>query len=586
MKRGVAKPLTPFADAVRIWRGAIEAAGCPDRLPAQTVGIDAAVGRVPAQVIRTLHPCPTYRAAAMDGYAVRSRELDGAGPEQPKRLALGEAALPLDTGAAVPAGFDAVVAKERARAARGSIEVRAQVAPGTNVRLPGDDVPPGVAIGWPGIALRPLDCATLVASGCTNVDVVKRPRLAILPTGDEIVPPGTKPAPGTVIESNASMIAGEARALGADVTVWPIIGDDDAAMERALREAIGAADVVAVIAGSSAGRRDRGGEAIARVGTIDVRGVATRPARPVILGHAGAVPLVDLPGYPVSCHLAFEAYVAPLLRRLAGFADPLPRRARLSESIEADGSLDEWRAGSLLMAPGSPRAVVVPLADVGGGLYRLAQADARFHLKRGTAHFGRFAAVPWTPLRDADAAARPLLCAPYDPLLEEMAALGGFRCRWTDDESGAALDAGLADAAGVVVRDGDLSILARRTGAGRKMLPLGLRREGVCHAHPHPTGANSHAPEGADAGTDPWEGAAAVAAGTRPSARCTKYVADRYELRFDEGEPALYAILWDDRPGHRFPWGIVLGAALSALADAAPALGWRSLGMPQEVRSR
>jgi molybdenum cofactor synthesis domain-containing protein len=577
-----------FSDAVRTWTARLEEAGCPHRLGSETLPLRDAVGRVPAQVARTKHPCPTYRAAAMDGYAVRSRDVESARAENPVRLRLGKDVIPVDTGNVVPAEFDAVIALEKTLLAskNKSITVSSAVAPGKNIRLPGDDAPPGVAVGWPGTALRPLDCATLAASGCTSVEVTIRPRLAVIPTGDEIVAQGTVPPPGSVIESNSLMIAAEAEAAGALATIWPITKDDDAALDRVLREALEGSDVVALIAGSSRGRRDRGAAAIERAGTIDVRGVATRPARPVVLGHAGTVPIVNLPGYPVSCHFAFDAYVAPLLRRLAGISDPMPRRARLGEAVETNGAFDEWRLATLLTAPGSPRSVAVPLADVGGSLYQLAQADARFHLKRGIARFGRYAAVPWSPLRDADSPARPLFVGPYDPLLEEMAALGGFRCRWTDDETGEALDAGEADAIGVIVRGGDLAALRKRAGEGRKMLPVGARSEGKAVAaavdHQGKSRVSTQSEPGKQLG-DPWAGAAAVAAGTRDSAPCTRYVAERFGVRFEEGDPAFYAVVWEDRPGHRFPWGIVLAAALSALADVAPALGWKNIGAPVEV---
>lgn len=569
----------PFADAVRTWHEALEAGGCPDRMPSELVGLADAVGRVPAQIARTKYPCPTYRAAAMDGYAVRSDDVARASTEEPVRLPIGVAAIQIDTGGAMPDGFDAVVPFERVCASGDDVEVARSVAPGKNVRLPGDDVPPGVAIGWPGTMLRAIDCAALVSSGCTSVEVVKRPCLAIIPTGDEIVPPGSPPKAGTVIESNTLMLASQARGLGADVVVWPIVKDDEAALDTALRSAIESADIVAMLAGSSAGRRDRCAGAIARIGTIDVRGVATRPGRPVVLGHAGSVPIVNLPGYPASCHFAFEAYVAPLLRRLAGLYDQMPRRARLAQAVETDGLCDEWHVASLLTAPGSPRALVVPFADVGGSVYQLAQADARFALKRGIAGYGRFACVQWTPLRDHDGAARALFTGPYDPLIEEMAALGGFRCRWTDDESGEALDAGLADAVGVVLRGGNLSSLRKRAGEARKMLTVGLRAEGRCFSR---EGASDRCKPGISFG-DPWEGAASVASGVLQSAPCTRYVAECFGLRFDEREPALYAVVWEDRPGHRFPWGIVLAAAMSALTDAAPALGWKSIGQPAEV---
>jgi hypothetical protein len=227
--------------------------------------------------------------------------------------------------------------------------------------------------------------------------------------------------------------------------------------------------------------------------------------------------------------------------------------------------------------------MVVPFDDIGGGLYQLDQADARFHLKRGTSSFGRYAAVPWTPLRGADAASRALFVGPYDPLIEEMAALGGFRCRWTCDETGEALDDGIADAVGVIVRDGKLASLRRRAGQGRMLLPIGARREGFARTDGDSKRTASFPQDAGDPLGDPWEGAAAVVAGVRPAARCTRYVAQRFDLTFEESEPALYAVVWEDRPGRRFPWGIVLAAALSALADAAPGLGWKNIGSATEV---
>ncbi|HYK51900.1 MAG TPA: molybdopterin-binding protein, partial [Candidatus Eremiobacteraceae bacterium] len=447
-----ARNATPFADAVRIWWSQLRDAGCPERLDAEAIAPHEAVGRAPAHVIRTKDPCPTYRAAAMDGFAVRAADVRDASPSKPKRLTIGKDAIPVDTGAVMLRDQNAVIPSEAAATDGSAIIVTRPVAPGKHVRLPGDDVPPGVAIGWPGIALRPVDCAALIASGCTTIDVVRRPRLTVIPTGDEIVASGTASKPGAVIDSNSPMIAAAARATGAEVNVVPVVADDDDALLKALSDAVANSDVVALLAGSSAGARDRGARTIGRAGVVDVRGVATRPARPVILGHSGAVAIVNLPGYPASCHFAFEAFVAPLLRRLGGFADPISRRARLARGMETDGSRDEWPLATLLTAPGSPRAIVDPLPDIGGGLYRLAMADARVHLRAGATKHPRHVAVRWTPLRDADSTASAVFCGPYDPLIEELAALAGFRCRWTSDESGEALEEGTADAVGIILR--------------------------------------------------------------------------------------------------------------------------------------
>ncbi|HET9342744.1 MAG TPA: molybdopterin-binding protein [Candidatus Eremiobacteraceae bacterium] len=581
---GGAPHATPFAEAVRTWWTHLRDAGCPDRLAAEAIALHDAVGRAPAHVTRTKEPCPTYRAAAMDGFAVRAADLRDASAANPKRLTLGTDATPVDTGAKVPRDKDAVIPIEAVVVDGQTIVVAERIAIGKHVRLPGDDVPPGVAIGWPGVALRPVDCAALIASGCTTIDVVRKPRLTVIPSGDEVVAAGAPSKPGSVIDSNSPMIAAAARALGAEVTVTAVIADDDGALLDALTDAVANSDVVALLAGSSNGARDRGARTIERVGAIDVRGVATRPGRPVILGHSGGVAIVNLPGYPASCHFAFEAYVAPLLRRLGGFADTQARRARLARDVDTDGSRDEWPLATVLTAPGSPRAIVDPLPDIGGGLYRLARADARFRLRSGTAHHVRHVAVEWTPLRESDDTSMPLFAGPYDPLIEELAALAGFRCRWTADESGEALEEGTADAAGIIVRDGSFERVQARLGKGRTLLVIGSRREGIAKAR-----SASHSSTGAAVelerrtSEDPWETAASIAAGMRTSARTTKFLAEQFALAFEEGKPALYAIVWEDGPGHRFPWAIAVPAALGAVASASGALGWEYIGMGSEV---
>ena len=594
--------LTSFAEAQRRWREALDAAGCPERLDAETVALTDAVGRVCARVERTLRPCPTYRAAAMDGFAIRAADVGGVGGDGPIPLKIGPSAEAIDTGEAIPEAFDAVVPIEHVRSTGGYIEIDAPVPAGKNVRLPGDDVPPGVAIGWPGRPLRALDCATLLAGGRVSIEAVRRPRLAIVPTGDELVPAGSAPREGTVIETNSTMIAHAARALGATVHVAPIVRDDDAVLERELRSALEASDVVVLLAGSSTGRRDRAAAVIAAVGSVDVHGVATRPARPVILGHSGSVAIAGLPGYPVSCHFAFEAYVAPLLRRLAGIADPPERRGRLAHAVDTDSASDVWRPATILTGVGSPRAIVDPLEEIGGDLYRLSTADARFHLKRGTPRFARYVAVQWSALRDPDAATLPLFTGPYDPLIEELAALAGFRCRWTQDETGEALDAGLTDAVGVLVRRGAEPALRARAGQGRKMVLIGVRSEGTAQrramrqsrATPQSKGRPLRPAHGSTMKvdpyidpyvSDPWSGAAAVAAGITASARTTRYIAERFGLSYTESDEVAYACIWDDRPGHRFPWGIALPAALAGLGEAAVRLGWKTLGHTEKQPS-
>jgi len=173
-------------------------------LTAEAVRLDDAHGRVAAEPVTSTVDLPPFPSSAMDGFAVDSHATAAASAATPVRVRVGTDAVPIDTGAAMPDGRDAVVPLEAAKVAGGIVTVTSPVAAGKHVRLPGDDVPPGVAIGWPGFALRPVDCAALIASGCTSVDVVRRPRVAVIPSGDELVAPGSPPRRSTASRATRS----------------------------------------------------------------------------------------------------------------------------------------------------------------------------------------------------------------------------------------------------------------------------------------------------------------------------------------------------------------------------------------------
>lgn len=307
---------------------------------------------------------PPFARSAVDGWAVRAVDVAGATAATPVVLRaagvvpMGAAAtaavgpglaVRLPTGGMLPPGADAVVMQEEVEAASGTVTVRRQVRVGENVVDRGVDVRAGEVLLPRGRRLRPADLGVLAGQGVARVEVTLPSRVAILATGDELVPPGAPLGPGQVHDSNSAALAGAVRAAGGLPTVLGIVPDERGAVEEAARRALAGHEMVLVSGGSSVGERDVVAEAIDALGPpgILVHGVAVRPGKPTVLGAAGAVPVIGLPGNPVSALVIFELFVRPVLDRLLG-ADPRTRpwrrvRARMASPLEGAKGREDHR---------------------------------------------------------------------------------------------------------------------------------------------------------------------------------------------------------------------------------------------------
>jgi molybdopterin molybdotransferase len=309
---------------------------------AEEVDLLAAAGRVVAAPIQAPEDVPGFLRATMDGYAVRAQDTFGASPGLPQYLEItghvpmglapsqainpGEA-LRLATGAMLPEGADAVVMVEyTAEHPDQSLEVRRSVAPGENVLQPDEDVRRGEVLFAAGRRLRPQDIALLAALGLGRVLVYRHPRVAIISSGDEIVPLEATPAPGQVRDSNAYYLAAQVRWGGGLADLGGIIPDDYEALQTALAAACRNADLILISGGSSVGSRDLTLEAIQALpgASLIAHGVALRPGKPTILAAIGPKPLLGLPGHPASAAIVMQVLGLPLLYRLAGLSDTGP----------------------------------------------------------------------------------------------------------------------------------------------------------------------------------------------------------------------------------------------------------------------
>jgi molybdopterin molybdotransferase len=318
-----------------------------DRFPpvgVEEVDLAAALGRVLAAPIAAPEDVPGFLRATMDGYAVRAQDTFGASVGAPQYLdikgevpmgvvpsqgVVGGETLRVPTGAMLPEGADAVVMIEyTAEHPDGTLEVRRAVAPGENVLQPGEDVAQGEMLFPAGLRLRPQEIGLLAALGVSQLPAYKIPRVAIISSGDEIVPLENRPSLGQVRDSNAYLAAAQVTEWGGLPMRLGIIPDDFAALQITLAEALEKTDLVLISGGSSVGTRDLTLKAIQALpgAEVLVHGVALRPGKPTILaslGPGGKKPLLGLPGHPASAAVVMEVLGRPLLLRLAGLADPV-----------------------------------------------------------------------------------------------------------------------------------------------------------------------------------------------------------------------------------------------------------------------
>jgi putative molybdopterin biosynthesis protein len=364
----------PAAAALELWLTACAAAGCPERVGTMHLPLAEAVGRVTAAPIWAVRSSPVGDTAAMDGIAVLARDTAGASPTTPLRLPADRHVV-VDTGDPMPDGCDAVVMREHVHVVDDEAEIMAAVPPYQHVRSIGEDVSAGELLLPQGHRLRPVDVAAAAAAGQTELQVRRRPRVAVIPTGDEIVPVGSPPEAGSILDTNSLMLVAQAEQLGCEAWAEPIEPDVVDRIKAAVRAAAAKADLVIVIAGSSAGRDDYTARVVAELGVLAVHGVAVRPGHPVVLGAVDATPVVGVPGYPVSAALTFELFVARYLAALEG--SPPPHRpetpARLARKLASVVGMDDWVRVRLGAVAG--QVVASPLPRGAGVLTSLVRAD-------------------------------------------------------------------------------------------------------------------------------------------------------------------------------------------------------------------
>ncbi len=388
-------------EAERRWRAVVGGAA----LDTESVLLEVALGRVLAEDIRATVDVPGFDRSNMDGFAVRAADTFGVSEEEPVRLRLNDeilatgitpqievapgTATTIATGGMLPRGADAVAPIEVTDADPEDpalVLVRAPRVPGVAVSFAGTDMGRGETVLFSGTRLTSRETGVLAAIGCERVECIRRPRVAILSTGDEIVQPGESMRPGLVFDSNGRILADAVRELGGEPIFWGAFRDDVDALREALNVALTDSDMVLLSGGTSKGEGDL--NAIV-VGELDpgilVHGVALKPGKPICLAAAGRKPVVILPGFPTSAIFTFHEFVAPLIRDLGGqpTEDRETRPARLAIKTQSErGRLEYLLVG--LVEDEDGRLSAYPMGKGSGSVTSFSRADGFVRIGRNT----------------------------------------------------------------------------------------------------------------------------------------------------------------------------------------------------------
>ena len=390
----------------------------------ETVGVQDSYHRITSKAVYAHINAPHYAASAMDGVALLAKDTFGATETTPVTLRKGSFTV-VDTGDPIPDGCDAVImVEDLVKNEDESITIHSAAAPWQHIRQIGEDICAGEMILPCFTEISPAAIGAMIAGGVLEVEVLARPTVGIIPTGDEIIPPCSDPKPGDILEFNSSIFSAMLQDWGALPKTYPIVPDRFDEIKNMLSKAVKECDMVLLNAGSSAGRGDFSVAAIREIGEVLYHGIAIKPGKPAILAYKNAVPILGVPGYPVSGIIVIEELLRPLIDRWYG-RDSETRtrtRARLTRQVVSGLKYQEFvrvrlgYVGNQLMASPLPRG--------SGVVSSFMKADGMVEVPQGTEGYTSGEEVRVRLLTPKKKLKNTLVViGSHDPLLDELADL-------------------------------------------------------------------------------------------------------------------------------------------------------------------
>ena len=379
MKRQVYLSMKPLQEAKELFFSRF---GRDKRTDMETISIEDALGRIIGEPVFAKRSCPSFHSSAMDGIAVRAEETYGTTEKYPRTLKVGRDAVWINTGQPLPESFNAVIMVEKIHQLdENHLEIRSSAYPWQHVRKVGEDIVATQLLLAQNHRIRPFDVGALVGAGVFSIKVWQKPRVAIIPTGTELIHYRDVEEKDTlkqneIIEYNSLVLAGLVRECSSIPIVYGIVPDAEENIREALKKAIESeAHVVIINAGSSAGSKDFTASIINEVGEVLVHGVGMMPGKPTILGIVKDKPVVGNPGYAVSSTLSFEQFVKPLLYGLQGQQPPKPHTVKVQPSRDIPSKLGIEEFLRVNIGKVGPKFVATPLPRAAGSITTLTRAE-------------------------------------------------------------------------------------------------------------------------------------------------------------------------------------------------------------------
>lgn len=386
MKSEIYLETTPLNEAIEKWLRRLESQGFLKAFPREKVMVSESLGRITAEPVTARLSSPFYHSSAMDGYAVKYQETFGASETSPKKLKLGEQAVYVDTGDPMPDVFNTVIMIEDVNVIRCQvpgvryqedeyIEITEPATPWQNVRVIGEDIVATELILPENHRIRPVDVGAMLAGGYVDINVRRKPKVVIIPTGTEIVEPGTNLKRGDIIEYNSRMLGGLVSEWGGEPVRFRIVPDNIDVLKETILEAHKAGDMVVINAGASSGSEDFTSRAISETGEVILHGVSIKPGKPVILGMVKNKPVLGIPGYPVSAFITFNLFGKPVIYKWQGIEMEPAEVLRAALSRQAASTLGQEEFLRVKIGKVGDKFIATPVSRGAGVLMSLVRAD-------------------------------------------------------------------------------------------------------------------------------------------------------------------------------------------------------------------
>lgn len=340
----------------------------------ETIPVTESLDRITSSAIYARYSSPLFNASAMDGIAVTADDTKEATETNPVILT-GDQFQIVDTGDPIHPPYDAVIMAEDIVEVEDGVKIIASAAPWQHIRPIGEDIVSGEMILPSNHKIRPIDVGVLLSAGILKIEVVKRPDVAIFPTGTEIIEPEDEPEDGSIIESNSRMFENMVTVAGGIGHRFPPIIDDYQQIRDQVSAAVDTHDMVIVNAGSSAGTEDYTVHVLRELGEVIVHGVSIKPGKPVILAIVRGKPVIGLPGYPVSAYIGFENFVTPVLQMMGRRPEKLTETVEAAISKRMVSSLKHKEYVRVKVGKVGDKFVAAPLARGAGAAMSLVRAD-------------------------------------------------------------------------------------------------------------------------------------------------------------------------------------------------------------------